>query len=178
MAIELQRLSRSLAVQADDDRRRRLVSRLWTLDGEAVACQDLSEAIRRRPGLTCAAWYADQFRRCFNQALTIDSPAQALRDFDCGFHGTLILAVRRRTRHQQFGLHLVPKLRLGTHSAKLCFANGHFRETEFPGRRSQTEFGNEMKMKLAKCGISDFRASRGSGRFFTVQAASPVDAAL
>ena len=44
---------------------------------------------------------------------------------------------------------LVPKQSLGTHFAKLCFASScstpdtHRRETEFRGRRSQTEFGNE-----------------------------------
>jgi DNA polymerase-3 subunit alpha/error-prone DNA polymerase len=38
---------------------------------------------------------------------------------------------------------LVPKLCLGTHSAKLCFASGRARQTEFADVRSQTEFGNE-----------------------------------
>jgi len=42
---------------------------------------------------------------------------------------------------------LVPKLRLGTSCAKLCFASCETRETEFRGVRSQTEFGNEEGAK-------------------------------
>jgi hypothetical protein len=41
---------------------------------------------------------------------------------------------------------LVPKLRLGTQAAKLCFAVlvRQARETEFRGGGSQTEFGNQV----------------------------------
>src|SRR2546425_8519927 len=49
-----------------------------------------------------------------------------------------------------FSLLLVPKLRLGTSRAKLCFASCQTRETEFRGLRSQTEFGNEENRKGAK----------------------------
>src|ERR1700726_2521743 len=40
---------------------------------------------------------------------------------------------------------LVPKLCLGTHSAKLCFACVRARETEFRQAGSQTEFGNQVR---------------------------------
>src|SRR5579871_749656 len=48
---------------------------------------------------------------------------------------------------------LVPKLRLGTIFAKLCFASTvrcprGGRETEFRGKRSQTEFGNQGKQGI------------------------------
>jgi len=51
------------------------------------------------------------------------------------------------------GLNLVPKLRLGTHSGKLCFPSGSRRRSLLTRNRvsrthSQTEFGNEVKPAL------------------------------
>src|SRR5947209_150891 len=62
---------------------------------------------------------------------------------------------------------LVPKLRLGTHIAKLRFAlrrrPGLSRETEFRELRSQTEFGNEGPTCMTSIDLQEVRKVYANG---------------
>jgi hypothetical protein len=78
VAVELESATAPLAIETNNDGRSRGMAAIGPFNHEAIAGQDLGQAVGSRSCFSCAAWYGDQLHGRVHEPLAVYGPFESL----------------------------------------------------------------------------------------------------